>query len=319
MNNSRLKREYISRINKVLDYINSNLDKELTLELLSEVASFSPFHFHRIFKAMVGETINDYCNRLRLQKSAGMLIAYPDMSITEIAMDCGFSSSSHFARSFKKYFLVSASSYRSDNGNDKKRELNSNNCITKSKSRKELLPVNYYLDRNSNNNIRKNKMNVEVKYLPGYHVAYARVLEGYKQDKIGKAFRKIMTWAGARDFINGNSLIIGISYDDPKITHADKCRYDACITIPAGIKAEGEIGVKDIAPGKYAVYHAEWDFSDFGKKEFGRLWDDLYRVWLPESGYQPDDRDCFEIYLDNPETNSGKKVSVDICMPVKPL
>jgi AraC family transcriptional regulator len=316
MDNSRLRGEYISRINKVLDFISNNLDKNLSLELLSEVASFSPYHFHRIFKVMIGETINDYCTRIRLEKSAGMLTANFDRSITEIALDCGFSSSSHFARSFKKYFNISASEYREQK---KIFGVNSNICITKSKSGKEILSDNYYFEAAINNKLRKEKMNVEVKLLPGYHVAYVRVLEGYKQDKIGKAFKKVLTWAGARDLCNEKSLVIGISYDDPKITQIDKCRYDACITIPEGIKTEGEIGIKDIAPGKYAVYHVEGVLDDGFNNDFMKYWEDLYRVWLPESGYQPDDRDCFEIYYDDPEKNPERKFVADICMPIKPL
>jgi AraC family transcriptional regulator len=317
MNNNRLRIEYVSRINKVLDYIQNNLDKDLTLESLSEVASFSPYHFHRIFKVMVGETINDYCNRIRLQKTAGMLLSYPDMSITEIALDCGFSSSSHFARSFKKHFQISATSFRKQKDSNSK--TNSNICITKSNTGKEILSDNYYFNDEINNNLRKEKMNVEVKSLPGYHVAYVRVLEGYKHEKIGKAFRKVFSWAGARDLFNEKSLVIGISYDDPKITQLDKCRYDACITIPEGIKPEGEIGVKDIAPGKYAVYHVEGTLADGANSDFMKYWEDLYRIWLPESGYQPDDRDCFEIYYEDPDQNPDRKFVADICMPIKPL
>ena len=162
-------------------------------------------------------------------------------------------------------------------------------------------------------------MKVEVKNLPGYRVAYVRVLDGYKHDGIGKAFKKLMTWAGARDLFNEQTSIIGISYDDPKVTHPDKCRYDACLTIPEDVKTEGEIGVKNIAPGKYAVYHVEGSLKESTKNDYGKIWDDLYRIWLPQSGYQPDDRDCFEVYLNDPDKDPDKKFKADICLPIKPL
>ncbi len=319
MDNNKIRREYISRINKVLDYINANLDKDLTLEMLAGVASFSPFHFHRVFKGITGETIIDYCSRIRLQKSASMLAGNPDKSITEIALDMGFSSSSHFARSFKKHFKLSASEFRNKYDELNASIFNSNNCKTNSNDGKEFHSENYYLNDELNNNNRRETMNVEVKNLPGYRVAYVRVLQGYKHEYIGKAFDKIIKWAGARELINDKTLVIGISYDDPKVTHPDKCRYDACVTVADDIKPEGEIGVKEIKPGKYAVYRIESIYTAGVNDDFGKFWDELYRIWLPSSGYQPDDRDCFEIYYNDPKTDPEKKYIADICIPIKPL
>jgi len=319
MSSNKLRREYISRINRVIDYVEHNLDKELSLEMLASVAMFSPYHFHRIFKAMVGETINDYCNRIRIQKSAAILISQPEKSITEIALDLGFSSSSHFARSFKKHFEISAKTFREKRISESKIFQNSNFCKPNSNKMKEDFSGNYYLDTDSDNNLRKKKMNVEVKMLPGYRVAYVRVLDGYKQAKIRQAFKKITSWAGARDLFSKDTLVIGISYDDPKIVDADKCRYDTCITVPDNITPDGEIGIKDIPPGKYAVYHVEGIFSEESPNDFSKYWDDLFSIWLPESGYQPDDRDCFEIYYNDPEQHPERKFIADICIPVKPL
>ena len=96
-----LRESYIARINRVIDYVEANIDKELTLSELAEVALFSPFHFHRIFSAIVGETLNGFIQRLRIEKAATMLVQNPKKSITEIAFDCGFSGSSAFARAFR--------------------------------------------------------------------------------------------------------------------------------------------------------------------------------------------------------------------------
>ncbi len=65
-----LRAEYTARINRVIDYVEANIDKDLSLDELAEVAHFSPFHFHRIFSAMVGETLNGF---IRLSRaSAGL-------------------------------------------------------------------------------------------------------------------------------------------------------------------------------------------------------------------------------------------------------
>ena len=108
-----LREEYTARINRVIDHIEANIDKDLSLEELAEVAHFSPFHFHRIFRAMVRETLNDFVQRVRIEKAALKLALNPKKSITEIALECGFSGSSAFARAFKAAFNMSASDWRS--------------------------------------------------------------------------------------------------------------------------------------------------------------------------------------------------------------
>jgi AraC-like DNA-binding protein len=97
--------EYRNCLHRVLDYINDNLAEELHLESLADVAGFSPFHFHRIFSSMIGESPREYIERLRLERSANFLFMHPEKTITNIALECGFSSHAAFARSFKKNML----------------------------------------------------------------------------------------------------------------------------------------------------------------------------------------------------------------------
>lgn len=109
-----LREEYMSRINRVIDYIETNIDEDLSLENLARVANFSRFHFHRIFRAIVGETLSQFIQRIRVERAAAQLIDNPRKSITEIAFDCGFSGSATFARAFRETFHMSASQWRSN-------------------------------------------------------------------------------------------------------------------------------------------------------------------------------------------------------------
>ena len=161
-------------------------------------------------------------------------------------------------------------------------------------------------------------MNVEVKHLPGWHVAYVRVMDGFNSQKIKPAFQKVLTWAKARDLLGPDTLVIGVSLDNPEVTPANKCRYDACITVPSDTKAEGEVGIYAIAAGKYAVYRTEGNYTHINA-ELGQAWNALMGDWFPDSGYQPDDRPCFEIYRETEEEMAADKYIVDICEPVKPL
>ena len=76
---------YIQRINTVIGHIRENLNDDLSLEALARVAGFSPFHFHRIFKSITGETINEIVTRLRLERAVVLLRATPKLSITDAA------------------------------------------------------------------------------------------------------------------------------------------------------------------------------------------------------------------------------------------
>jgi len=70
---TQAKSEYVQKIDRVIDYLRENLDRPVKLAELADVACFSEFHFHRIFTAVSGETLNSFTNRLRLEKAARLL------------------------------------------------------------------------------------------------------------------------------------------------------------------------------------------------------------------------------------------------------
>lgn len=315
----------MSRIHRVIDYIDANIDKDLTLEGLASVASFSRFHFHRIFRAFVGETLNQYVTRLRLEKAATLLTSNPKTSITEIAFDCGFSSSATFARAFKEAFRMSASEFRS-----RRPYKNSKNSKTKSKDRqllgkmgKEKPEMSFYIDSQTNNPIwrmtmsDKKKAQVEVKEMPEMSVAYVRHIGPYAGDE--ELFRglygKLMKWAGPRGLLRfPETKMLSIYHDDPKITDEAKLRTSVCISVPEDTATEGEIGKMKVPGGKFAVARFE-----IAGDEFGDAWDALLGGWMPESGFQCDDRLSYELCINDPNDHPEKKHIVDICIPVKPL
>ena len=116
---NRNRREYERRVNRVVDYIGEHLADELSLERLAQIAAFSPYHFHRIFKSVADETLFEFIQRLRIEKGAQALLFLPDRSVLEIALHCGFASAATFARAFKSHFGMSATAWRAG-GNGKK-------------------------------------------------------------------------------------------------------------------------------------------------------------------------------------------------------
>jgi len=318
--------EYVSRINRVIDYIERNVKKNLSLERLAGVANFSRFHFHRIFRAMVGETLNQFIQRIRIEKAASQLTINSKKSITAIALDCGFSGSAAFARAFKEAFQMSASEFRAEAllQDSKIRKTKSKERQANGKIRKDVDETSCYVDPQTSNLIWRIKMKdkgqiqVEVKDVPEFHVAYIRHIGPYKGDSalFENLFGRLMKWAGPRGLLqHPETRVLAVYHDDPKITEEEKLRTSACITVPGDIRVEGEVGKMAIGGGKYAVAR----FELAGSSEYENAWNTVYGAWLPESGYQPDDGPCYELFHNDPKEHPEGKHIVDICIPVKPL
>lgn len=309
--NSSLK-EYIGRINKVLDYIEKNLDSELNLEKLASVSCFSPFHFHRIFSSMMGETLNNFIKRIRIEKASAVISQNPGISMTEAALKCGFTSSSAFSRAFRERFNVSPSEYQSQ-------MLNKISKIhqTDSKNRKANgFTSSYFCDEQKFE--RRNSMSTKpisegIKEMPELNVAYIRHIGSYKT--LDDVFDKLFKWAGPRGLIRfPETKVLGIYHDDPNVTDEDKLRASVCITVPKETKTEGEIGSIVIPGGKFACLKFE-----ITKDEFQEAWNYVMGQWLPVSGYEPDDRMCYELYLNNYREHPEQKFITEIYLPVKAL
>ncbi len=320
-----LRDEYTARINRVLDYIDANIDKELTLEKLAEVAHFSRFHFHRIFSSMIGETLNHFIQRIRIEKAACQLIINRNKPITEIAFDCGFSGSAAFARAFRDVFNMSASDWRKKYQSDKSkiRKIESNIGQQFGNIRKEIAGSSMYITCDTKTQkwrIRmENKIeaNVEVKEMPDIYVAYIRHIGPYKCDSqlFESLINRLFKWAGPRNLLNfPGTKVISVYHDDPRITDESKLRLSVCISVKEETEVDGEIGKMKIPGGKYAVARFE-----LANNEYEDAWKAVYGGWLPESGYQPADSFPYELYLNDPKEHPEGKCIVEIHIPVKPL
>jgi AraC family transcriptional regulator len=303
--------EYTRRINLARDHIREHLDGDLTVESVSRAALFSPFHFHRIFSALTGETLYDHIRRVRLEKAANSLLYTPERAVTDIALDTGFGSSASFARAFRDHFGVSASEWRASGGSKKSKKRKTDSKEWKARG-----------GRSGYSGARHGSppqpegcvMKVEVKELPAYRVAYVSSTKGYEAAAIHEAYETLMRWAGPRGILGPNTKVIGASYDNPDITPVARCRYDACISIGDDVKPEAPVSVKQFPGGKYAVYRYRGRPQDLGK-----VFERFMGEWFPSSGYQPGDAACLEFYHNDPDTDPKGEATADICIPVKPL
>ncbi len=283
---------YKARVDAAMLYVHEHLTEDLNLEDLANSAHFSAFHFHRIFSAVVGETPQQFLNRVRLERAANMLVKYYGYSITQIALACGFSSSATFARSFKKHFNMTANQYRQ--------------AESKPLALSVRLPD---IDQNVNPPFK-----VEIREVAAWNLAYVSNLKGYKIDLICKAWDQLFRWATAHDLISNETRVLGISFDDPYITPPEKCRYYACITLPDEINPQPPIGFMKLAGSKCAVAHVTC-----AAEQIRGVYMYIYRNWLLDSGFQPADLPPYEIYQATPETNPEGKYVLDIYIPIVPL
>ena len=153
-------------------------------------------------------------------------------------------------------------------------------------------------------------MNVEVKKMPAYHVAYLRRVGPYG-NAIGALFDKLMGWACAKG-LTKDCTVLAVYWDDPQRVGCDNCRSDACVTAPKEIKPEGDIQLQTLPEGMFAVYHAIVRNNDFVK-----AWNEILIDWLPKSGYKAEAKPCYEIYLNDATKDPEGKWIVDICVPVR--
>lgn len=273
-------RDYRERIVRTLEHIQRHLDEDLTLEELAGIAAFSRFHFHRIFRGLVGEPLHEHVRRLRLERAAQSLKRGDD-AITDLALAAGFETHEAFTRAFGEMFGVSPSAYRASNEPLHRHQ-----------------PASY-----------GDPLPVEVKDLPSLRVVYLRHIGVYSQ--VGATWGRLMSWAGMRGLLGPQMRMLGIVYDDPDITPSAKIRYDAAVVIDRPVTPEGDFGVTELPGGKYALFTHQGPYETLSQS-YARF----FGGWLPASGYEVRDAEAFEEYLNSPMNAPPENLLTRIHIPI---
>ncbi|HHT7082050.1 AraC family transcriptional regulator [Bacillus cereus] len=296
MESKQSRNEYLQCIYKVQNYIELHINDSLSIEELADIAGFSKYHFHRIFKGIVDEPLSRYVNRLKLERATNLLTYRSDMTITDIAYHFGFTDSAVFSRTFKNYYGVSPSQYRN---------YNSKNC-------KDVRRTSQY------NECKKVRGNVEIVTVDDINVAYIRHTGTYEELTIAfpKMIEKLFHYAAKQNYhVFEDTKVLTIYHDHHEFTEDYQLRTSLCITIPDESAVEtSDIGIMVIPSGKYAVSHFE-----IQQDEYKGAWNFLYGEWLPNSGYKPRDAYPFEMYKNDPRQHPENKHIVDIYVPIEPF
>jgi AraC family transcriptional regulator len=257
---------YLQRINGVIDYIDENIGKKISLSDCAYHAMLSKFHFHRIFKDTTGETLNTYIKRLKMEKAHKLILQDDSIAIKELSINLGYCSTANFSRDFHNFFGYSPTK-------------------AKHSPRKSIERIVF-------SDIAQQIIFKGIQSLPDQFAMCKKITAGYHPEIIQPVFEELQRYA-SKGSLTINQFI-GIRYDDPEYTHNDKCKYDACLAIN---KLEARISntpyiIKTLQGGKYAVFSFEGT-----KEQLLPAWDYISKEWITNNNYQPDDRPHRDIYL----------------------
>ncbi len=283
-----------SRINDVLYFIHQDISRELLAKELAALAAYSEQHFHRVFKAVVGEPVHHYIRRTRMEFAANQLMFDAKSSVLDVANKSGFSSVSSFSRAFKSTFDMSPGVWRKSECQHQNKPFLADKEITACYQRLNTMII----------------PKCELIELPQQHVAYVRH-QGYDRS-IAKAWQILKTWANiqGRDF----SQQFGLHHSNPAWVELKKCRYVACISIDYPILRRGVVNSMTIPAGLHAVFKLQGIY--------GELLPQLSNIlehWLPTSGYKMLSTPAYVHYHQNQFLTKNEKFELDFCLPISPF
>ena len=278
------KEEYQKCVNVVVEYIIQHLGEDIDLKSLARISNFSPFYFHRIMKAFLGEPIGTFIVRTRTE-AAARLLRYSDIPIADIAYRIGYSSPSSLSKIFKQFYGISPNEYRN----------NKDHVIMKP------LEINPALD-----------VTMEVREQQPKQVIYVRLTGAYMALAYCEAWKKLYAYVSEEKIDTRYMEYICIYHDDPKVTEPKNLRTDVCFTVPSPAQPRGEIGVKEIPGGKYLIFRYKGPYANLGA-----VYDTIYGHWIPQGGYTVSNSRGYESYLNSPESTPPEELLTEICIPVE--
>jgi AraC family transcriptional regulator len=270
---------YTERVQRVVDYLHDHLDEKFDLDRLAGLAHLSPYHFHRTYRGLLGETVYDTIRRLRLRRAALDLFD-ARISIERAAARAGYTSQAAFTRAFRAEYGEPPARYRG-------------------------------LQAARDERLKEKKMyEVAIVDLAPLRVAAIQHYGDYQL--MSKAFEKLAAAAATQGLLTDGTRTLGIYHDDPKAVPKAELRATACMTVPDDWAPSAEFEEARIEGGRYARIVHTGPYTELEKP-----YDWLYRAWLPESGEEPRDLPCIEEYLNDPRQVSAKDLKTAVMMPLE--
>ncbi|WP_155987807.1 AraC family transcriptional regulator [Gorillibacterium massiliense] len=286
---------YQKQIEQALEYAEHHMDSDLSLQTLSKIAGFSPYHFHRIFHAVTGKNLHPYIQERRLNNCASRLL-YEDCEITEMTLDYGFATPSSFARSFKKQFGCTPTQYK------------------KTKERKFPVPFAELplQDIRFDAEMEKRFYEAALSDLSTVCIGITGISETWDNPEITRAYEQIFKWLKENQKVTPHTKICGVTMDTPEVQSLSSCRYYACATVESYVYDERLAYRIFQTSGAYICCKMNRGINDFAD-HFFRHMDYLYGFYMASHHYSPDNRPFVEFYERMPDG----ELYICFCVPVK--
>jgi AraC family transcriptional regulator len=287
--------DYRAAIDVVTSYIQSQIEDDLRLDDLAVQAGFSPFHFHRIFAGVMGETVADYVQRIRMAMVVQRLLQTNE-PVTEIGLAAGYKTPSAFAKAFRLRFGVSPTTFRTMDRQAAYALLIQNPLAASAAQR---LPQ------------------PEIRTLPDLQVLYARgwgMIEYSFSKAADRAFATLISYLQRHKLMDAFSACLAITPDNYDVVPHEQCRIDAGVVLKAGVQVElasDEVAIQVLPAGRWAVFIHKGPYDTLWQS-----WNVAYRDWLPRSNERPRDVPPVEIYLNNINNTPPEQLRTEILIPI---
>ena len=281
-NRAATRLSHAERVDRVLAHLGRYLDENHDLDTLSAIAAFSPFHFHRVYRAAMGETPDDTVRRLRLDRAAGEL-RHGARDMASVASRAGYGSPEAFRRAFATRYGVSPENFRAAPPL----------APTAKPTRQETIA-----------------MDVTLEAFPATTLIGLDHVGDY--NAIGATFDRVAASAGAHGLAGPATRVFGIYFDDPESVEAGRLRSFAGFSVPDGTLAPAPLRLHAMPATRVASVTFQGPYT-----ELRGVYDWLFGVWLPASGQEPGDSPCHEEYLNSPRDLPPAEWLTRVRLPLK--
>jgi len=275
---------YYKKLIQLEGFIRLNLDQELSVEDLAKQMHLSPFHFHRVFKSLVGEPVHEYVTRIRLEVAA-MRLKFTRDKVHEIAFAVGYQNPETFSRAFARV----------------------HNCTPRAFRQEQKQIIAYRLQDIIRQRLVEQVVSTRIQRLQPIQVAYLSHKGAYQT--VGDSWRILMQNIAPVEC----GRMIGIPYSDPNMVKPHQIRYDACVEIRPDFSPPMPIQRKELSGGQYVESIHKGPFEDIDD-----TYHLLYGLWLPNSPYELRNEPSLEIYLTDSRVTPPAEMRTAIYLPIKP-
>jgi AraC family transcriptional regulator len=298
---------YELAVQRAVDQVVADLDRALDLQALARGAALSPFHFHRVFRGMVGETPLELHRRLRMERAACQLL-HGDDPVTTLAFAAGYETHESFTRAFREHYGCSPSELRQS------RRVGGLSCARPFQIELAARSGIHFQTQRSEaptlQSIRGGQtMDVEIKEMQELRVATMPHVGPY--NRISEAFARLGEIAGVAGLFGPEAAMIAIYHDDPETTPASELRSDAAIVISPHARVPDGLGERRLPEGRYACTTHVGPYE-----QLGDVWGRFMGEWLPASGHRMRDGESYEIYRNTPVDTPKEKLVTELYLPL---